>query len=86
MRKRRNPSLHFRKNKRYFRHYGLFDMERDWIRPCYFCTHYRYEDGSVMDGDYSPSWCVKKDKPLDEVKTAKRPKCFRRKRKVKLKN
>lgn len=31
-----------------------------------------------MDGDYSPPWCVKKDKSTDEFKTAKRPKCFRR--------
>lgn len=86
MSKKKNPSLHFRKGKRYFFRYNPFDMKCDWIIPCYLCTHYRCEAGSIMDVDYSPSWCVKKDKPLDEVKIAKRPKCFRRKRKIKLKN
>lgn len=79
MSKKRNPQLHFRRDKRYFCSYGLFDMKSDWIKPCYSCTHYRCEDGSIMDGDYSPSWCVKKDRQVDDIKTSKRPKCFRRK-------
>lgn len=84
MSKKRNKAIHFRKNKRYFCRFGFFDMECDWItKPCYFCTHYREYDGSIMDGDYSPNWCVKKNKPIDEFRTAKRPKCFYRKRKVK---
>lgn len=79
MSKKRNQSLHFYRNKRYFCSIGLFDFREDWVKPCSLCAHYRYADGSELYGDYSPAWCAKKDMPVYAIETSKRPKCFRRK-------
>ena len=78
MSKRRNPTRHFRRDtKYYFKYHITWNDRRDWMIPCCHCIHLIGEDGSELYGDYSPAWCNKKCKPIREIKTAKRPKCFR---------
>lgn len=80
MSKKKNPSKHFRREKRYLCSIGLFNLKYDWCKPCGCCVYLLPGDGDNMWGDYIPSWCLKKDKAIKDIELAKRPKCFRRKR------
>lgn len=77
MSKKQNPTRHFRRDTKYFFKYRItWNDRRDWYVPCCQCIHFIGEDGSELDGDYSPAWCNKKCTPIKETKAAKRPKCF----------
>lgn len=78
MSKKRNPSKHFRREKRYLCSIGLFNLKPDWYMQCGCCVHHLPEDGDSMYGDYTPAWCLKKCRELKDIELPKRPKCFRR--------
>ena len=67
MGKRINPTRHFRRDTKYYFKYRItWNDRRDWTIPCCHCIHFIGEDGSELYGDYSPAWCTKKSKPLED--------------------